>query len=248
MENRAATRPLPVSRPALLLAFAGIGLVGYLVGGWFAGSPDKAAGSAIYGPAPIGQSIATPITLVLATLSVALAVSLSWRSRRKAPQSSLRDPLSGLFTAAYVDEALPRLMARDDRNGRSQLALVRVGLDSIEDVRRRYGAAAADKVLAAAGRHIASQTRDCDLPVEPDAQGFSVFLHCEDAEQAAAFCRRLSTLLHSEQLDWRGDAIKVSTHMGIAVRKLGEPVEQLTDRATSNQQLAAGSVPGQVVA
>ena len=101
----------------------------------------------------------------------------------------MRDPLTGLYSRFYAAEALPGLFARDDRVGHSRLVLVRVEIDGLDHVRRRQGASAAAFVLATVGRHIRSQTREDDLPVEPDGEGFAIYLHCEDADQARAFCR-----------------------------------------------------------
>ena len=95
-------------------------------------------------------------------------------------QSGMRDPRTGLFTALYAAEALPVLVARDDRAGQSRLVLVLVDIDGIDDIGRRYGGRAVDLVLGTAGRLIRSQTREDDLPVEPDDEGFAIFLHCEE--------------------------------------------------------------------
>lgn len=239
-------------RTAIVLAFLGIGLIGFVVGHWIAPAPSGAE-QAITAPGHVSadrgapRDTSMPVALGAATVLVLAAGWVMWRSSKTSCDTRLRDPLTNLFQSQYLDEVLPGWMARDDRANRSQLVLVRIGLDPVDEVRRRYGQSAGDRVLAIAARHIASQVRECDLPVAPDTHGFSVYLNCEEADQARAFCRRLVTLLHSEQLDWDGDAIKVSAHMGIAVRQLGEARPALDARARENLAAAAGGEPGQIV-
>lgn len=159
------------------------------------------------------------------------ASTLLLRSRQSLSQAVMRDPLTGLYSRFYAAEALPGLFARDDRAGRSRLVLVRVEIDGMDDVRRRYGSRAVALILGTVGRHIHSQSREDDLPVEPDGEGFAIYLHCEEAEQARAFCRRLATLLRSEQLEWEGDVIKVSASMWITVRQIGESEDEMQQRS-----------------
>lgn len=225
----AMVRQNPSIRAALLLALMGVGLVGLMIG------VDQA------GAAP------TPVIAVSAMAAgmglILIATMLFWWSRPNQPQTGLRDPVTGLYTAPYLEEVLPGLMARDDRAGHSSLILVRMGVDSIGEVRRRYGRQAENLVLAAVGRHIRSQTREDDLPVEPDGQGFEIFLHCTEIDQAQAFCRRLTTLLSNEQFDLQGDVVKVSVSLEVTSRQLGESLEALQQRAMQRflQANATGS-------
>ncbi len=219
------------------MALTGIAFLIYVAAGWMDVGQHLPSSAFAYGtvsddrglPAGSGTHAAALLALGIALLLIACGLLL--RSRRSLLQSALRDPLTGLYTALYAAEALPGLVARDDRVGQSRLVLVRIRIDAIDDIRRRYGGRAVDLVLHTAGGLILGQTREDDLPVEPDDDGFAVFLHCEEIDQARAFCRRLATLLHSEQLDWNGDVIKVSASTRIAVREIGEPIDSLQARA-----------------
>jgi len=238
MHQPAATvRNHPATRTALFMALAGIGLLSYVVSAWLdvgaqpiitaydAGSTDH-AGAWSSGAAP-AAAMAAGFVLLLAACVVLL------QSLRDRASAALRDPVTGLYTSLYAAEVLPGLAARDDRDGRSRLVLVRVEIEAIEEMRCRYGGEAVELVMASVGRHIRTQTREDDLPVEPGVEGFSIYLHCEDIDQARAFCRRLATLLRAEQLDWNGDVIKVSAAMRITVRRLAESIEVLQQRASS---------------
>lgn len=223
-------------RAALFMAIMGIGLVGYVVGGWFGPASESVSVGSSSPADTLGLSDGGASFAVLAVGFGLLLVAsgLLMRSRQSLSQTVMRDPLTGLYSRFYAAEALPGLFARDDRVGRSRLVLVRVEIDGLDDVRRRQGASAAAFVLATVGRHIRSQTREDDLPVEPDGEGFAIYLHCEDADQARAFCRRLATLLRGEQLDWEGEVIKIAASMWIAVRQIGESSDDMRQRAGSN--------------
>lgn len=219
------------------MALMGIGLVGYVIGGWFVPGSEPAAAASAYGGMSMEASAGVATRgAAFAVLAVGfglllVASALLLRSRQSLSQAVMRDPLTGLYSRFYAAEALPGLFARDDRAGYSRLVLVRVEIDGLDDVRRRYGSRAAALMLSTVGRHIRSQTREDDLPVEPDGEGFAVYLHCDEADQARAFCRRLATLLRSEQLEWDGDVIKVSASMWITVRKVGESNDAMTQRS-----------------
>lgn len=238
----ASTTTVPhdsAARAALIMALTGIAFLIYAAAGWLGGAPDLPAAVSVYDASPADGAASTPagseaIAVLAAGFALLLIASaLLLRSRQHPLQSDLRDPRTGLYTALYAAEALPGLVARDDRAGQSRLVLVLVRVDAIDDVRRRYGGRAVDLVLVSTGRLIRSQTREDDLPVEPDGEDFAVYLYCEEPDQAGAFCRRLATLLSSEQLDWDGDVIKVSVSTRIVVREIGESIEVLQQRAHS---------------
>jgi len=221
------------------MALMGIGLVGYVIGGWFVPRSEPAAAATAYGGMPteatVGAATGGAAFAVLAIgfglLLVASALVL--RSSQSLSQAVMRDPLTGLYSRFYAAEALPGLFARDDRSGHSRLVLVRVEIDGLGDIRRRYGSRAAAFTISTVGRHIRSQTREDDLPVEPDGEGFAIYLHCEEADQARAFCRRLTTLLRSEQLEWEGEVIQVSASMWITVRQVGETNDAMQQRSST---------------
>ena len=78
----------------------------------------------------------------------------------------------------------------------------------------------------------------------PDGDVMETDLH----DYLRAFCRRLTTLLGSEQLDWYGDVIKVSATMGITVRKAGESLRDLQQRAEGGSGLADSGPRDQIEA
>lgn len=229
-----------------MLAVVALALIGFAIASWLA--PMMAVDAALPAIAvsgahePASAAMSGPAAALLtALLCLAAALILVLRARRSGA-AGLHGPLSGLYGAHEAAEVLADLLARDDRGGRSRLALVQIGVDAIEDIRERHGAAAVGDVLDTIGRHIRSQTRGVDLPTVAEGHGFAVFLRATEVEQAGAFCRRLATLLRSDQLEWRGEVIKVSASMGIVLREIGEPLDALQHRA--RQKLAEARTAG----
>lgn len=209
-------------RMAQVLAALGIVLLGMVIGGWAGPSVDF----------PVGPAMTPPLWLGVGTLLLLVAALLARRAGTGSADGGLRDPATGLYRASYVAETVANLMARDDRTGNSHLGLVCIRVNYLDDIGRRYGHAAVAELLRFAGRHVRGQARGGDLP-QQTRDGFEVFLQCEELEQAEAFCRRLTMLLAREQIELRGDVVKIDTRMGAAVRLPGETLQEFRDRALS---------------
>ncbi len=214
----------PAERAAQLFAFLGMVVIGFVIGAW---GPLPADGLMDSMPHRPGLLVGVAVTLI------GVAVGLA-RHVHRAGSDGLRDPLTGLYRTDYVNEAVDQLVARDDRDGRSRLALILIEIDFLDDVRRRYGRSAVDELLVCVGRQVCGQSREEDLPMR-DADRFFVYLRCDELEQADAFSRRLSMLLSGEQFEVQGDVVKVSVSMGATMRQSGEPLESLQRRATAAQ-------------
>lgn len=241
----------PMKRTAFFFAMVSVGLFGLLLGGWLTPGlnvvsvADPVALTALGStdqPTPIsetplpvsGFSLVSVALFLAAVLMMVASFALLWQVRRLKVDNGTRDPATGLYRKAYVDEAVSNQMARDDRSGRSQLAVVRIQIDYLDAIERRYGAQAVETLIEYAGRQLRGQTREGDLPVrEHDGGDFTVYLQCEELSQAEAFCRRLSMMLSREQMEFRGDIVKITASMGIVLREPGEALADLRDRAGS---------------
>jgi len=238
----AAAQRNPTTRLTQVLVVSALVLAGYATAHWLTPASPADAAVALHPPVPQpmlpDQAAAA---LLVAGICLVAAMALRMVGRRRA-SAGTRDALSGLFGPRHAAELLPGLLERDDRTGRSRLALVQIEIDFIEGLRERYGKDATDGVLAAIGRHILSQTRGVDLPTVGEGRVFAVYLRCTEVEQAGAFCRRLATLLRSDQFEWGGEVIKLSASMGVALRQIGEPLDEFQGRA--RQKLADAKTAG----
>lgn len=174
-----------------------------------------------------------PLLWLIGGVLAALAASAVLFScfRVAAAEGPVREPGSGLYLRAHADGYLQGQVAREERLGASRLALVLIRVDYLDRIQRRYGEAVARQVVDLVGRQVCGQTRDGDLPVRHDGDLLAVYLDCDEIEQAQAFGRRISMLLMNQQLEVRGDVIKVDVSLGIALRAPGEALDGLFSRA-----------------
>lgn len=224
----------PSRQIAPWFALLGSLLLGIVIGGWVDPSGAPAAAAGVWWPA------AGSVGIVLAAVFVIAAAVLLRHSRGKtAHDDAVRDAVTGLYLPMYADEAVAGLVARDDRNGRSQTALVHITIDVLDEARQRHGNDAVATLLAAAGRHVRSQSREGDLPMR-DGDTVLVYLQCEEIDQAAAFCRRLGMLLSGEQLSIGDDVWKIAPRMRIALRHQNEALDDFRRRAYVAPDLVVG--------
>jgi diguanylate cyclase (GGDEF)-like protein len=214
----------PRRSPLILWStIAGMVLAGLLLGYWWS-DIWPARGET---PAAL-QPIAWLGGLLLVALPVYVLVS---RRSRAGAVDPLRDPVSGLYRREHADAFIGRQLAREERAGVSRLALVLIRIDYLNDIRERHADAVVDEVIGLVGGLVQGQTREGDLPVRHAADLIAVYLDCDEIDQAQAFGRRISVLLMNQQLDRRGDVIKVDVSLGIALRAGGEDINSLFRRA-----------------
>ena len=217
----------------LLSAVLGAGLIGIALVQWIGG---EATGDwASLDPAASG-------VVLLSLAAGVFLLSLAVFQRFEIPRGDNEpvDKLSGLYLEPCANEMAERLVARDERAGRSELALVVISIDGLEQLVARYGDDVLESVLGLVGRQVRSQVRGSDIAFRMRPFLLGVYLHCEETEQASAFGRRIAVLLTTQQLEWRGDEIKLTVSMGIANRRAGEDLDQLRQRAGHLCELAEG--------
>jgi diguanylate cyclase (GGDEF)-like protein len=228
-------------RPLSFLAIAGGAIAAVAIGHWFFAhqTPIASVGDT--------SAISGALAVVAAMLVITSALVLV-RSRELSAASAARDPVTGLYTRGYADEVIATLMARDDRAERSQLALVLIRIDHLAPIRRRYGQSAVDHAMQFIGGQILGQVRAGDVAVRHADHWVAVFLQCDEIDQAVSFGRRVAMLLSAQQLDWRGEVIKISVSMGVVLRLPGEPLSAVCRRADRQLDEAVRSEQGRIAA
>lgn len=96
---------------------------------------------------------------------------------------SIRDPLTGLYNRRYLDEVLPRELARSKRAG-NHLAVIMVDLDHFKKVNDQYGHAAGDEVLKAMAGLMIKDVRESDLVCRYGGEEFVAIMPNMSADQA----------------------------------------------------------------
>jgi diguanylate cyclase (GGDEF)-like protein len=100
-------------------------------------------------------------------------------------EQAIRDPLTGLHNRRYLDETLPRELARAKREG-YPLSVIMVDLDRFKQVNDTYGHPAGDEVIKALGVILKHGTREGDVACRYGGEEFVVALPRMDLEGARA--------------------------------------------------------------
>jgi diguanylate cyclase (GGDEF)-like protein/PAS domain S-box-containing protein len=90
-------------------------------------------------------------------------------------EQAIRDSLTGLFNRRYLDEALPRELARAERNARP-LCVILFDIDHFKRTNDRYGHEQGDRLLTALGQVFRDRTRPSDVACRYGGEEFLVIL------------------------------------------------------------------------
>lgn len=90
-------------------------------------------------------------------------------------EQAIRDSLTGLFNRRYLDETLPRELARASRE-ETLLSLVIMDIDHFKEINDRYGHAVGDHMLAEFGNLLQSKSRSSDVACRYGGDEFVVLL------------------------------------------------------------------------
>jgi diguanylate cyclase (GGDEF)-like protein len=141
---------------------------------------------------PHGGEVLGIVWLLLLVTAVAAIAGMSQLHFLVAfTQQSARDPLTGLFTRRFGEEALELEFHAAERSG-AALSLLFVDLDLFKSVNDRFGHEAGDRVMRAAARHLAATLRRQDVAMRWGGEEFLVAMPNTGAEGAVAAIARLA--------------------------------------------------------
>jgi len=95
--------------------------------------------------------------------------------RDKLQSQAIRDPLTGLFNRRYLEETLPRELARADRSGQS-LGIFAIDVDHFKRFNDTFGHEAGDLVLRELGALLRASFRSSDICARLGGEEFVVVL------------------------------------------------------------------------
>jgi diguanylate cyclase (GGDEF)-like protein len=134
-----------------------------------------------------------------------------------------RDLLSGLLELRPFMNSLEQELGRAGRYGRP-VSVLRIDIDNFEAVNIQYGRPTGDRVLAAAARAVAGETRAQDVCCRVQGDQFAILLPETDAAGAAVCAERILGVL--ERLSAEGvEGLRASA--GVAPFERGQNGERL---------------------
>ena len=170
-------------------------------------------------------------SVLLAGVLVGLGMAFVARRRASGIDHALRDPATGLMRRAHADDVAVRLLARDEREGASRLALVVFEIADADVIASQYGQPAIEHLLATVAEILHTQCRGADVPFRFDRRVLGVYLTAEGLASAEGFARRIAVLLASQQLDCQGDVLKPVVISKIAMHRVGQTLDALQKQA-----------------
>ncbi len=176
------------------------------------------------------------ILLQLTTsLQVAVEREVIYRAldleRQEIYERSIRDPLSGLFTRVYMRDAVTRLCEIQDREESTQVGVTMMDIDHFKRINDTYGHSQGDEVLRRIGEEVRGATREADIPVRFGGEELIVFSLVRERDQVEQFAERLRGKIAGLRFDGPLQTERVTVSLGTALRRLGEPLENLIQRA-----------------
>ena len=161
---------------------------------------------------------ATLPTSIATTAAEQLSLALSnLRLQETLRQQSIRDALTGLYNRRYLEESLPREIARSERRGQS-LALLMIDLDHFKAFNDRHGHDGGDALLTAFGHLLQASSRGEDIACRYGGEEFTLILTeitPEDARRRAEQLRMAVERMSVRHL--QRDLGDVTTSIGLAM-------------------------------
>jgi diguanylate cyclase (GGDEF)-like protein len=127
-------------------------------------------------------------------------VSTNIRLQREYKRNASIDGLTGLYNRRWIDEALPRFVARYTRGGGQGLSILMVDIDYFKKVNDNYGHPAGDAVLVAVSHQLRNNLRPTDLIARYGGEEFMVILPDTDREQARMVGDRVRQSIEQHEL------------------------------------------------
>ena len=149
---------------------------------------------------------------------------------RELHDRATRDPLTELYNRRYLEETLPREIARSSRD-EAPLALLLLDIDRFKEINDRAGHPAGDEVLRTLGNLLRLQTRKGDIACRYGGDEFAVALPNTSLETAIARADEIR-MQFAEQV---GSVNQTSLSIGVSVFPLDgrhdEDILKAADRA-----------------
>lgn len=127
-------------------------------------------------------------SLAISLALLAIAGLITWyiyRLNCKIKEQSIHDPLTGVYNRHYLNETLPREMARAQRDA-TPLSIIMIDLDFFKTVNDTYGHAAGDAVIKNVATSLIRSIRQNDFICRYGGEEFIVVMPGMPMDQALA--------------------------------------------------------------
>ncbi|MGE4519300.1 MAG: diguanylate cyclase [Desulfobacteraceae bacterium] len=172
--------------------------------------------------------ISTPLSVAVEREIILKSMEME---RQKFYEQAIRDPLTGLYTRIYLNEASKRLFAIHDRQKTGHIFAIVFDIDFFKSVNDTFGHMAGDKVLKKVAGILLTETRETDIQVRLGGEEFAVFISSTDKELPFSMAERIRLKVESLKLEPPMEKRQITISAGIAERKYGQSLEELIHSA-----------------
>ena len=145
-----------------------------------------------------------------------MAGALQLREQRLQEQA-ISDPLTGLYNRRYLNEFLPRELARSGRNS-TPVAVILLDLDRFKGVNDSFGHEAGDLVLNAVANLLKGKVRGSDIACRYGGEEFALVLPETGLEPAARRAEDIRVAISALDLIYAGKYLgRMTASIGIAL-------------------------------
>lgn len=142
-------------------------------------------------------------------------------------EQATTDTVTQTFTMGYMVKQGSAMFSYARRH-KIPVAVMRLGLDEFEDLRKRVGDAVADQILTAVAKLVSSRMRKEDCVARTGPSEFGVMSPSATAAAAEVFAQRLVAEIDAAKISWQGQSLKIRASIG-ACDSVVETVESFAD-------------------
>jgi diguanylate cyclase (GGDEF)-like protein len=136
---------------------------------------------------------------------------------QKLQEQAISDPLTGLYNRRYLDEFLPRELARSGRSA-VPVAVMLIDLDHFKRINDSSGHEAGDIALRAVGNLLRANVRGSDIACRFGGEEFALILPETDAEAALRRAEGIRAAISELDLKHGGKPLgKMTASFGLAM-------------------------------
>lgn len=174
------------------------------------------------------EQIGTPLQVAVEREAIHRQLDLE---RQRTYEQLIRDPLTGLFTRFYMQEAVQRLCDLQDRDSGKRVAVLMLDIDHFKRINDTYGHNQGDAVLQRVAAEILKSIRASDIPVRLGGEEFVIFLVSETITNVILFAERLRVRVGAIRFETPMIDRSVTVSVGVAIRQARETLLELIHRA-----------------
>lgn len=136
-------------------------------------------------------------------------------ARDKLAESSIRDPLTGIYNRRHLEAVLSKEFLRAGRH-QLNLCVLLLDLDHFKKVNDTYGHLAGDEVLKETAARISKSLRETDTLARYGGEEFALVLPETDVEGALVVAERVRSVIADTPVIFENISLPVSTSIGLS--------------------------------